>query len=206
MALTTMQPPSTMLHRLDKETRDLHADVDGFWLDLMAAGVTREQYKTVLVRIYGFEAPIESALAYTPHLVVADRRERMRSGLIVQDLLALGITPGRITALPQCPAIGAFADPEEALGWKYVIERPTQLHSAIKRNIVGRIADVANACSYLSAYDGIAPARWQQFGILLDDVARRPNASERLVSAAKHAFGAMREWFSRSASEHVAHL
>jgi heme oxygenase (biliverdin-IX-beta and delta-forming) len=120
-----------MLARLDMETRDQHAEVDGYWLDLMASAVTREQYKTLLMRIYGFEAPIECALAYTPHLVVADRRERTRSGLVVQDLLALGITPGKVTALPQCPAIASFADPAEALGWKYVIERPTQLHSAI---------------------------------------------------------------------------
>jgi len=201
-----MQPPSSMLNRLDIETRDQHAEVDGVWLDLIASGVTREQYKSVLVRMYGFEAPIESALVYTPHLVVADRRERTRSGLIVQDLLALGITPGKITALPQCAAIGPFADPEEALGWKYVIERPTQLHGAIKRNVLGRIADVANACAYLSAYDGIAAARWQQFGLLLDDVARRPHASDRLVAAAKHAFTAMREWFHRGPGERAVHL
>ena len=139
-----------MLNRLDLETRDRHADVDGYWLDLMASGVTRDQYKSVLMRIYGFEAPLESALVYTPHLVVADRRERTRSGLIVQDLLALGITPGKITALPQCAGIVPFEDPEEALGWKYVIERPTQLHSAIKRNVLSRVPEVANACAYLS--------------------------------------------------------
>jgi heme oxygenase len=195
-----------MLNRLDMETRDQHAEVDGYWLDLMASGVTLEQYKALLTRIYGFEAPIESALAYTPHLVIADRRERTRSALIVQDLLALGISPGKITALPQCDSIAPFDDPAEALGWKYVIERPTQLHSAIKRNVVSRIADVANACSYLSACDGIAAARWQQFGLLLDDVAKRPGASERMVSAAKAAFDAMIGWFRRVPSEQAVHV
>src|ERR1044071_7421258 len=116
-----MHPPSSMLNRLDMETRDQHAEVDGHWLDLMASGVTRDQYKALLTRVYGFEAPIESALAYKPHLLVPDRRERTRSGLIAQDLLALGCTPGRITALPQCDDIGPFGDPAEALGWKYVI-------------------------------------------------------------------------------------
>ena len=200
-----MQHPSSMLNRLDMETRDQHAEVDGYWLDLMASGVTREQYKTVLMRIYGFEAPIESALAYTPHLVVADRRERTRSGLIVQDLLALGITPGKITALPQCDSIAPFADPEEALGWKYVIERPTQLHSAIKRNVVSRIPDVANACTYLSSCDGIAAARWQQFGLLLDEVSKRPGATASIVSAAQAAFTMMSSWFRRGNAEQVVH-
>ena len=37
-----------MLHRLDIETRHHHGEVDSHWLDLMAAGVTREQYKKLL--------------------------------------------------------------------------------------------------------------------------------------------------------------
>lgn len=200
-----MQTHSAMLNRLDLETREQHAEVDGYWLDLMASGVTRDQYLTVLMRIYGFEAPIESALVYTPHLVVADRAERTRSGLIVQDLLALGISPAKIAALPQCDSIAPFEDPAEALGWKYVIERPTQLHSAIRRNVVSRIPDVAHACSYLSACDGIAAARWQQFGFLLDEVARRPGANARLIKAAKEAFTALAGWFRRGGAEQVVH-
>jgi heme oxygenase len=127
----------------------------------------------------------------------------MRSGLIAQDLLALGMSPGRIAALPTCERVGAFADPAEALGWKYVIDRPTQLHSAIKRNIVSRVPDSANACAYLSSCDGIAAARWQQFGLLLDDVARRPEATERMLGAAKAAFDAMTDWFHRESTESV---
>jgi heme oxygenase len=195
-----MQPPPSMLNRLDLETREHHAHVDGYWLDLMATGVTREQYKAQLLRIYGFEAPLESAFAYTPHLIIADRRERIRSGLIVQDLLALGMSASKIATLPQCPDIVPFGDPAEALGWKYVIERPTQLHAAIKRNVVTRIEDIANACAYVSAHDGTAAARWQQFGLLLDDVATRPRASERIVEAAQDAFEHMRSWFQHAQS------
>ena len=195
-----MHQPSIMLKRLDDETRGQHAEVDVYWLDLMASGVTREHYRALLVRLYGFEAPLESALAYTPHLVVADRRERTLSGLIAQDLLALGLSPARLTALPQCADIGPFVDPAEALGWKYVIERPTQLHAAIKRNLVSRVADIANACSYLSAFDGIVAARWQQLGLLLDDVAQRAGASARMIDSAKTAFTTMSEWFRRGAA------
>jgi heme oxygenase len=187
--------PSTTMRRLDEETRDLHADVDAYWLDLMASGVTKDTYRAHLVRVYGFEAPFESALAYTPHLIIPDRRDRTRSGLIAQDLLALGVTPSRITALPQCAEIGPFEDPAEALGWKYVAERPTQLHSAIKRNVVARVADSTNALAYLSAYDGVAAARWLQLGSLLDMVAARPGAQERIFDGAKTAFKIMNAWF-----------
>jgi heme oxygenase len=187
--------PSETIRRLDDETRDLHGDVDAYWLDLMASGVTKGTYRAQLMRVYGFEAPFESALAYTPHLIIPDRRDRTRSGLIAQDLLALGVTHARITALPLCQQIAPFDDPAEALGWKYVAERPTQLHSAIKRNVVSRVSDSANALAYLSAYDGVAAARWQQLGALLDSVAMRPGAQDKMVSAAKAAFQCMGAWF-----------
>jgi len=194
-----MLQPSSMLSRLDMETRAHHREVDAYWLDLMAVGVTRDQYKAHLVRTYGFEAPLESALAYTPQLVIADRRDRVRSGLIAQDLLALGITPAKVTALPQCRDIEPFENPAEALGWKYVIERPTQMHAAIKRNLINHVGELANACAYLSVCDGIAGARWQQFGSLLDDVAEdHQRASTSMIEGAHRAFSCMIGWFRRS--------
>ena len=114
-------------------------------------------------------------------------------------------SPHKLAALPQCNGVGPFDSPAEALGWKYVIERPTQLHSAIKRNVVSRIADVASACSYLSACDDIAAARWQQFDVLLDEVSKRPGATEGMVSAAKQAFEAMSGWFKRTIAEQAVH-
>jgi len=198
-----MLQQSAMLNRLDTETRALHAEVDAYWLDLLAIGVTREQYKAQLMRVYGFEAPLESALAYTPHLIIADRRERGRTGLLALDLLALGVTPAKITALPQCGEIAPFADPVEALGWKYVAERPTQLHAAIKRNIVSQCADLESATAYLSACDGVASARWHQLGVVLDEVAARPKAKDRIVDAARSAFTTLSKWF-RTSGQHDA--
>ncbi len=194
MVTRTMSQTPASLRLLDAETRDLHADVDRHWLDLMASGVTRETYRQHLERVYGFEAPLESALAYTKQLVIRDRMDRSRSGLIAQDLLALGMSPHKLAALPQCRDVGPFDSPAEALGWKYVIERPIQLHSAIKRNVVSRVGEMAHAMSYLSAYDGIAPARWHQLGVLLDSLGQ----DEKLVAAAREAFVTMAAWFQKN--------
>ena len=190
----SMSQTPASLRRLDAETRDLHADVDRHWLDLMASGVTRDTYRAHLARVYGFEAPVESALVYTNKLVIRDRMDRSRSGLIAQDLLALGMSPHKLAALPQCNDIAPFDDAAVALGWKYVVDRPIQLHSAIKRNVVSRIGEMANAMSYLSAYDGIAPARWHQLGLLLDSL----EAEETLIAAARDAFIAMAGWFKQT--------
>jgi heme oxygenase len=201
--LLPMTSPSAMLARLEAATREFHTAVDEHWLDLLASGVTYERYKQHLIRVYGFEAPLESALAYTPNLVVADRMDRMRSGLIAQDLLALGVSPAKVTALPHCK-VGQFADPAEALGWKYVIERPTQLHASIKRNLVAQLEESANACAYLSAYGNSAAARWQQLGALLDDVSTRHGAADRMTHAAHAAFACLVDWYQHDPSPAVA--
>jgi heme oxygenase len=192
-----MLEPSTTLARLDAATRDHHGEIDGYWLDLMAQGVTQEQYTSQLVRVYGFEAPLESALAYTPNFVVADRRDLTRSGLIVQDLIALGMRPAAASRLPQCMEIEPFKDPLEALGWWYVSERASQLFSSVKRHVVSRLPDTANACTYLSSYDGVAAARWQQLGSILDQQAWR-HGHERLVTSAVVAFDCATRWYRGS--------
>lgn len=183
-----------MLTRLDAATRDFHAELDAYWLDLMAQGVTADRYQEQLVRVYGFEAPLESALAYTPNFVVADRRDLTRSGLIVQDLMALGMKPAAASRLPQCLDISPFRDSSEALGWWYVSERQSQLYNGIKRHLVSRFPQLAPACMFLSSYDGIAAARWQQLGTVLDAQAWK-HGDEPFIAAAKDAFACAQRWF-----------
>jgi heme oxygenase len=183
-----------MLARLDAATRESHAELDAYWLDLMAQGVTIDRYQEQLARVYGFEAPLESAVAYTPNFVVADRRDLTRSGLIVQDLIALGMKPAAASRLPQCLAISPFHDANEALGWWYVSERQSQLYNGIKRHLVSRLPQLAHACSFLSSYDGVAAARWQQLGAVLDAQAWK-HGHEPFVTAAKTAFECAQRWF-----------
>src|SRR5437762_2967352 len=130
-----MLQASTMLNRLDVATRSHHAEADAPWLDLMTASPTRQHYIAHLVKTYGFEGPLEAVLAYTPQVDLI-RRDRPRSGLLAQDLLALGLRPATIAQLPQCWSIGPFADLAEALGWKYVVDRATLLHASVKRHML----------------------------------------------------------------------
>ena len=189
-----MIEPSAMLARLDAATRSHHAEVDGYWLDLMAQGVRREQYEAHLVRLYGFEAPLEGALAYTPGFTFADRRDLTRSGLVVQDLIAMGMRPATASRLPQCAEIAPFHDAIEALGWWYVSERGSQLYNSVKRHLVARLPELAKACAFLSSYDGIAAARWQQLGVVLDQHSSK-HGHDGLVAAANAAFDCAKRWF-----------
>src|SRR5438874_144526 len=94
LGASSMLRRSNMLIQLDVATRVHHPEADARWLDLTLPGATREQYLMQLVKVYGFEAPLESTLAYTPRRALrayVPRAPRARAGLIVQDLLALGL-------------------------------------------------------------------------------------------------------------------
>ena len=189
-----MERLSRTLIQLNIATRVQHRAADEPWLELMVPTVDRDDYVKHLVKVYGFEAALEAAYRYTPELTaLVDLRARNRAGLIVQDLMRLGLTAGRIAELAQ--RFTTFASAAEALGWMYVAERPTLLHGALRRFLVPRIPEVEAASSYLSACDGVAAARWDELGGALDSVAQLPWGRRLVLRAAHQGFDAVCEWF-----------
>ncbi|HEY6174734.1 MAG TPA: biliverdin-producing heme oxygenase [Kofleriaceae bacterium] len=192
-----MQRLSRTLIRLNLATRQYHTRADAGWLDLRRPSVVKQDYVEQLIKVYGFEAPLESALRYTPGVQpLVDLRARMRAGLIVQDLVRLGLGPGRIAALPQ--RFISFATAAEALGWMYVVERATLIHGSVRRYLMVRIPEASRASSYLAAYDGVAAARWSNFGSALDAVAQSPDVENQVLRAANQGFAALCAWLAVS--------
>jgi heme oxygenase len=181
--------------RLNSETRVHHAEVDSTWHDLITIDVTQRRYLDQLVRVYGFEAPLEGALAYGPHAQLFERRDR--SGLLASDLLMLGLRPVQIAQLPQCPAIAPFASMPDALGWLYVLERSTLVHGAARRHLVGCIPDLERATSYLAASEASLVTRWRELGGVLDRAATSPAIEDQIAAAAATALAGQRRWLAR---------
>jgi heme oxygenase len=182
---------SKTLVRLNVETRCFHAIADAPWLELVAPGhrPTRLQYLQQLVTAYGFDAALEAALAYTPHLDgFIDLHRRFRSGLIAADLIALGVRPGEVAELRQC-MIAPFASVSEAFGWLYVHERATLLFRGVCAELATRLPDVAHATSALCRHQQL-----DSFGEALDRVARTTVIEDRVVSAALDAFRTLQVW------------
>lgn len=189
-----MQRLSRTLLQLNIATRTYHVDADTSWLDLMVPSVAIEGYVAHLVKVYGFEAPIEAAFRYTPGLASrVDLRARTRAGLLAHDLVRLGTSASQLAQLPQ--RFTTFNSVIEALGWMYVVERATLLHSGVHRYLVYRLAEVGHASSYLTAYQGTASLRWSELGAALDAEATSASVTRQLVLAASQAFCAQREWF-----------
>src|SRR5262245_52248507 len=136
-ALSVADRMGTVFARMNTETRAHHAAADESWLALLRSDLRKADYVHQLARVYGFEAPLESACAYTPGLAsVIEPRQLTKSGLIAQDLLALGLKPTDLAELSQCLAIMPFQTTAEALAWMYVIERANLLREAVRRHLI----------------------------------------------------------------------
>ncbi len=193
-----------MLTKLNLETREFHGRADYPWLPLLdeTKSLTHTDYANYLIERYGFEAPLEAALAYTPHLgEVIDVYPRFRAGLIAKDLIELGLSASAIAGLQQC-MIEPFTTPEEAFGWLYVHERCTLMFEHVSAELCRRMPDVCDAMSYLHANAGHIGAAWETFAQALDRVSATPDAQRQVVDAAREAFLAARHWQLHSAAEH----
>jgi heme oxygenase len=188
--------PSWMIERLHEESRQFHADADSDLDVLFHKDATATHYMLYLMRVYGFEAPLESAFANTPTLdLMVNLKERSRAVFIAQDLMALGVRPDQVAELPMCLTIPSFRGAAEALGWMYVMERATLAHSVVRRHLLTRLpVQMASASSYLQSYAGVVGMHWQKFGSTLDHVARHAAIADRIVVAANDAFRCQRRW------------
>ena len=195
-----MDSVATTLLRLNLETQSHHVSADQLWSPLLAPNVTKWQYVARLALVYGFEAPLEAALAYTPNLPLAiDLRGRIRAGLVAQDLITLGLSPSEVADLPQCSPMAPFGSPLEALGWLYVSERTTLQHDAVVKNVVRRLPEIAKASVYLAVYDGVVGLRWQELGAALDRFVTTEAAVDEVVAGATAGFRSLAAWCGASA-------
>lgn len=185
-----------MLARLNLETRAHHADADGD-VDayLFRPRVQVADYRAFLSRVYGFIVPLEAALMNAPSLEEAlDVRHRIKSALLVHDLLALGMTVDEVNALPQAAA-PTFRGPAAALGWMYVLERPLLSAAVIRGHLSTFLpTEMALASAYFLCYSGQVGAQWRELGEAMDRVAYAQAVADRMVAGAHDAFRALSRW------------
>jgi heme oxygenase len=181
-----MDRPSQTLLRLELETHAYHRDADQAWLDLLRPFLTRAQYAEQLARAYAFEAPLEAALAYTPH-IASLIGTRARSRLLAHDLFALDYPLAKLA--PRL--IAPFPSVSQALGWLYVIERAARLFDMVRHNVAAHLPDAPT--EYVT--DPVAAERWADLGRILDRVARSTRIADQMIHAAHDAFRCQLDWY-----------
>jgi heme oxygenase (biliverdin-IX-beta and delta-forming) len=165
--------------------------------ELLAGRVSWLDYRTYLVRMYGFHAAIERALMASPGLagVVADTGLRNhKAALLAADLVALGVQRRDLAQVPRMAFAGALALPE-ALGWTYVVESATLGGKQLARHLARQLpAEIQNGSAYLGCYGDEAPERWRQLGVALDGFAGTDRDADRVIAAARDGFLQLRAW------------
>jgi heme oxygenase len=165
------------------------------WTQLLRPTVTRTDYVATLLTSYGFIAPLESACRYTPGVTqLLETRHFTNAGLLAQDLLAMGLTPSRLTRAPQCRALATFGSLPEALGWLYVTRQLARIRSGVRSHLVATLSEAEHACAYLAALDS---APWGHFDRVIEDVGADLRVAADIAAAATIAF----EWATRWVEE-----
>jgi heme oxygenase len=186
-----MSVPPWMLVRLALETRAHHHRADEDRLAAMDVTSVAE-YRSFLLRIYGFEAPLEEALTRVPDLEPVIVHGRYKADALRHDLVALGLSVAQLTSSPIArPDIRSVP---EALGWLFVVERQTLVSGLVRRHIFHMLGE-ATPASYLSVYSDAPGARFRSFGEILGQFAKRYPPST-IIAAANHAFRAQRQWYA----------
>jgi heme oxygenase len=183
------------LTRIDDATRDLLIEADSQRIRLTEHPATAARYRRFLLRIYGFEVPVETALAATPGIDdVLDVRARLHTRLLKSDLAALGIVD--LAGVARSRSVLQFGDVLEALGWIYVIERARMLGSILQLHLVQHLPCLAaTSTSYLRA-ERTAATRMRELGALFDSVVRSEADAHRVLVAVHEAFRAQAHWYA----------
>jgi len=189
---TPVSPFPTLTSRLRDATATLRDD-----RELLTGRVTGQEYRTYLLRMYGFHANVERALKSCRPLagVIADAPLRNhKSALIAHDLVALGVDRVDLIAAPRMGFPGALALPE-ALGWTYAVEAIALGGKQLARHLARHLpAEVNRSSAYLNCYGGEAQERWRALGEAIDGFEHAVRDGDRVVCAAREGFGQLRAW------------
>jgi heme oxygenase len=187
-----------MLTRLTLETQVHHAGIDAALLGPLA-NPTLDRYRRFLCLSYGFELPIEAAVAMVPELSVGFVEPRIKSGRIASDLLALGIGVSEYVILARRYPRPALHNPAQALGWMYAAERTMLHHEAVRAQLEAWLpGELDGADAYLTTYAGAVDERWRELGAMLDHVAWDGETADEIVEAALVAFEVQYQWLTRN--------
>lgn len=186
---------SLTLARLEYDTRDQHtaAEADRF---RVLDEPTRAGYQRFLASVFAFEYAIECKLVYVMGLSARFVATSLRTGLLGQDLLALGDHGPVLSIFARPVERPRFRDVLEALGWIYVMQRNMLHHGALYLALAPRLRPTLQTASrYLTCHVSDVYLRWHELGAQLDAAATTAERANEIVEAARYAFERQHAWF-----------
>jgi len=183
----------TIAGRLKTETAGAHDRLDA-GLELLGGG---DGYTSALVRFWGIYAGAEPRLdSWHTTAGLGDWPQRRKLPALRSDLLALGMTPEAVDALP----VRHFGEPDTAagFGWLYVLEGATLGGAVIARHLRGAQTVPPGALSFHTFYGRQLGRRWRAFHATLADwVGDDEDRADAVVAGAHATFAAFEDWCVR---------
>ncbi|QRM29796.1 biliverdin-producing heme oxygenase [Microvirga sp. VF16] len=182
----------TLLERLKIETRAAHDRIEAA-IDLDRRISSRDAYRDLLIRFYGFHEAWESeALEAAPDRTFF--QSRCKAQLLARDIEALGLTSDEIIQLPQGRPLMPLRAPEAVLGSMYVVEGSTLGGAIIAREVERKLGlNAETGCAYFRSYGRDIAAMWKSFGAVLLE-ASSPETDDLIVASAQQTFDVMHDW------------
>lgn len=185
-----------LMQRLKHETRSHHEQIERT-LQLSVRCQSLAGYRAVLVRFYGFYAPIEAALAQVDGLPVAlaDLSARWKTQRIARDLEALDLPVPAQARIDLCPDLPDLAAVAQAFGCLYVLEGATLGGQMIARQLAANLGlSPERGGTFFSGYGPETGPRWRAFGEQLVTYVTTPATEAVIVDAARETFCAFEGW------------
>ncbi|HTL32618.1 MAG TPA: biliverdin-producing heme oxygenase [Kofleriaceae bacterium] len=156
---------------------------------------SRESYRRYLCDLYGFIVAFEARLAYAYTLDVAFIQERIKSGRISSDLLALGLTPYERVRLSQRCVVPALDNAFKALGWLYVVERMMRSLPRLYHRLYPALAnELDQAGAFLGTPAEEIASSWIGLGHVLDRHVHSKIELERTLISVREALECLEQW------------
>ncbi|MCG7393760.1 biliverdin-producing heme oxygenase [Microvirga sp. ACRRW] len=182
----------TLLERLKIETRPAHDRIE-LAMDLDRRIASRDGYRNLLIRFYGFHSAWERAASG----IAPDKaffESRCKATLLAKDLSVLGLTEDEIIRLPQCDPLMPLPSPAAVLGSMYVVEGSTLGGAIIAREVKRKLGLCPETgCAYFKSYGSDIAVMWKQFGAKLLE-ASSSEADDVIVETAQKTFDVMHDW------------
>ncbi|WP_084760186.1 biliverdin-producing heme oxygenase [Zavarzinella formosa] len=172
-----------LLTKLRSGTSHLHERVERA-VGLAGRLGSLDTYGDLLARYYGFYHPLEDRLTALVGDAAGDidLGPRLKTSLLVADLLSLGRTDEAIASLPLCGSLPSPTGLDETFGCLYVLEGAT-LGGQIVRKEVMRLHGLTpdSGCAFFSSYGENVGPMWRGFCAALEAHALSHPETHHLV-------------------------
>lgn len=191
--------------RLRQETAESHQKLEDNPLSkaILHPSVSVKDYQSYLVALFGLTIACEDQVFPAISHVITDLAGRYKSRLIIDDLLATGLSEAEIDTLRVHRF--EFSSVAEALGIMYVLEGSTLGGKILYRHVhevLGLTPE--NGASYFWGYGAQTGNLWKSFISSLTQFVDEHEERDKVIASAKNTFTIIDSWLGQVHASSVA--